>query len=447
MQEGGDVMNKSKEQIPAAVPQAKQAGETHPRWAWVDPEIWTERMLTALEKGVKGGKWFSLIDKVFSYSNLCRGFQKVKQNGGSTGTDKQSISEVESHLEFEMKKLSKELQDGTYQPRPIRRHYIPKPGTKEMRPLGIPCVRDRAVQTVVRQVIEPIFEIGFAEQSYGFRPGRSCKDALRRVDTLLRQGYHWVVDIDLKSYFDTIPHAELMSLIGQQISDGRMLELINSFLKQGIMEGLKVWEPEGGVPQGAVVSPVLSNIYLNPLDHLMAKSGWEMVRYADDGVILCKTQEEAFQSLQILQDWLNKAKLILHPEKTRIVDATKPGGFDFLGYHFERGWKKPRKKSLGKFKDNIRKETRRNNGNSLRSIIENLNPIIRGWFGYFKHSLKWIFPELDGWIRRRLRSILRKRRKGKGISKGIDHQRWPNRFFQEMGLFSLKNAYIEACQS
>lgn len=439
-------MNKSTEQKPAIVPKAKQAGDTPPRWEWVEPKIWTERMLAALKKGVKGGKWFSLIDKVFSYSNLCRGFQRVKQNGGSSGTDKQSISEVEKNLALEMEKLSTELREGRYQPRLIRRHFIPKPGTKEMRPLGIPCVRDRVVQTVVRQVIEPIFEIDFAEHSYGFRPQRGCKDALRRVDSLLKEGCHWVVDIDLKSYFDTIPHAELMCLIERKISDSRMLQLISSFLKQGILEGLKTWAPEKGAPQGAVISPLLSNIYLNPLDHLMVSKGLEMVRYADDAVILCKTEEEAQHALQSLQEWVTNAKLVLHPEKTRIVDVNQPGGFDFLGYHFERGWKKPRKKSLQKFKDTIRNNTRRTNGNSLCSIIDQLNPIIRGWFGYFKHSCKGVFPEIDGWIRRRLRSILRKRNKGKGISRGIDHQRWPNKFFQDMGLFSLKTAHIKACQ-
>lgn len=435
------------ENQPAAVPVAKQAGNILTKWWWVEPEIWTERMLAALETGVKGGKWFSLIDKVFSCPNLCRAFQKVKENQGAAGTDHQTIAAFDSKLDEEIKALSQELQEGTYQPRLIRRHFIPKPGSKEMRPLGIPCVRDRTVQTALRGIIEPIFEIGFAEQSYGFRPGRGCKDALRRVNGLLQRGYNWVVDIDLKSYFDTIPHVELMSLVEQQISDGRMLKLIAGFLKQGILEGLKTWEPEKGAPQGAVISPLLSNIYLNPLDHLMIKSGFEMVRYADDGVILCQSEEEALRAFQLLQEWVRKAKLILHPEKTRILDASRPGGFDFLGYHFEQGWKKPRKKSLQKFKDSIRQGTRRNNGHSMKTIVNGLNPKIRGWFEYFKHCSKWVFKELDGWIRRRLRSVLRRREKRKGMSKGWDNQRWPNLFFQEMGLFSLKTAHIEACQS
>lgn len=439
--------DKSTENKPAAVPVAKQVGKTPTKWWWVEPEIWTERMLAALETGVKGGKWFSLIDKVFSHQNLCRAFQKVKKNQGSAGTDHQTIAEFDSNLEEEIKTLAQELRDGTYQPRLIRRHYIPKPGTKEFRPLGIPCVRDRTVQTVIRNVIEPIYEIGFAEQSYGFRPGRGCKNALRQVDALLKQGYLWVIDIDLKSYFDTIPHAELMSLVELQISDGRMLKLINSFLKQGVLDGLKEWEPEQGTPQGAIISPILSNIYLNPLDHHMKTNGFEMVRYADDGVILCKSQEEALQAFQLLQEWVNNAKLILHPEKTRILDASQPGGFDFLGYHFEQGWKNPRKKSLQKFKDSIRQGTKRNNRNSLKTIVDDLNPRIRGWFEYFKHCSKAIFKAVDGWIRRRIRSILRRRMKKKGISKGSDHQRWPNSFFQEIGLFSLEMAHIKACQS
>lgn len=439
--------DKLTENKPAIVQKAKQAGETLPKWGWVDPEIWTERMLAALETGVKGGKWFSLIDKVFSRENLHRAFQKVKKNQGSAGTDHQTIAEFDSNIEKEIEALSQELRDGTYRPRLIRRHYIPKSGTNELRPLGIPCVRDRTVQNVIRSIIEPIFEKDFAKQSYGFRPGRGCKDALRRVDSLLYQKYQWVVDIDLKSYFDSIPHPEMMVLIEQQISDGRMLKLIESFLKQGILEGLKEWEPEKGAPQGATISPICSNIYLNPLDHLMEKNGFEMVRYADDAVILCKSQEEASRAFQLLQEWVTNAKLTLHPEKTRILNASLPGGFDFLGYHFEMGHKRPRRKSLKKFKDSIRENTKRNNGNSMKTIVEKLNPIIRGWFGYFKHSAKWIFRGLDGWIRRRFRSIFRRRQKTKGMSRGFDNQRWPISLFQEMGLYSLEKAHYEACQS
>ena len=204
-----------------------------------------------------------------------------------------------------------------------------------MRPLGIPTVRDRVAQTALRNVIEPIFEKDFAPQSYGFRPGRGCKDALRRVEALLKQGYTHIVDADLKSYFDTIPHAKLIQRVKDKISDGRILKLIEAYLTQGVLEDLERWTPEKGVPQGAVISPLLSNIYLNPLDHLMAKHGIQMVRYADDFVLLCQNKAQAEDALQEVKDWTQQAGLILHPEKTRIVHAVTEG-FDFLGYHFEK---------------------------------------------------------------------------------------------------------------
>jgi RNA-directed DNA polymerase len=327
---------------------------------------------------------------------------------------------------------------------------IPKPGSREQRPLGIPAVRDRVVQGALRHVIEPIFEKEFAAYSYGFRPGRGCKDALRRVDELLKQGFVYVVDADLKSYFDTIPHDRLLSRVRERIADGRVLRLIETFLKAGIFDGLKEWEPEAGTPQGAVLSPLLSNIYLNPLDHQMAVAGFAMVRYADDFVILCRSQAEAEQALTQVRQWCEAEGLVLHPDKTRIVDV-RTEGFDFLGYHFtttRRGqltcW--PRKKSLGKFKDNIRRQTRRTNGRAMSCIIAAVNRTLRGWFGYFKHSYHTTFSAVDSWVRGRLRSILRKRRGGQGRGRGSDHQRWPNRYFATLGFFSLKEAYAAACQ-
>jgi len=228
--------------------------------------------------------------------------------------------------------VKKQLEAGTYQPKPVKRVWIEKPGSAEKRPLGVPTVQDRIVQTALRMVIEAIFEKDFAEHSYGFRPGRGCKDALRRVDLLLKQGNCWVVDADLKSYFDTIPHDRLMEQVESKIADGRVLKLIQSYLKQGVMEELKYFEAgEEGTPQGAVISPLLANLYLDPLDHLMARKGWEMVRYADDFVILCQTQEQAQEALHEIQQWTQAAGLKLHPEKTRLVDMKQPGGFDFLG--------------------------------------------------------------------------------------------------------------------
>jgi RNA-directed DNA polymerase len=430
---------------PAIVPQAQQAGEILARWRWVEPTVWTMRMLTALDQGVKGGTWFRLIDKVFSERNLRAAFQQVAQNKGAAGVDHVSVQQFERELPEAIREISDRLRQGAYQPQPIRRVHIPKPGTNETRPLGIPTVRDRVVQAAVVNVIEPIFESGFAAQSYGFRPGHGCKDALRRVDELIQAGYVYVVDADLKGYFDSIPHDRLMLRLKEKIADGPVLTLIESFLKASIMEGLEEWTPSAGAPQGAVLSPLLSNMYLDPLDHLVAQSGYEMVRYADDFVILCRTAEEASRALELVQGWVSDNGLTLHPTKTKVVDV-RTDGFDFLGYHFRdtRHW--PREKSTTRLKKAIRAKTKRNNGSSLSVIIASLNRTLRGWFEYFKHSRPWIFRRLDGWIRGRLRSLLRRREKRRGRGRGRDHQRWPNAFFAEQGLFSLAEAHVLARQ-
>jgi len=429
--------------------EAKQAGETRPgKWAWVERTVWTDRMLDALEQGVKGGVWFSLIDKVYRPETLHRAWLRVKANKGGAGTDHQSLEGFEGDLERNLNKLREELRTGSYRPRPILRTYIEKPGSQEKRPLGIPCVRDRVVQSAVRFVVEPIFERIFHPQSHGFRPERGCKDALREVERLLKEGYVWVVDADLENCFGSIPHEPLLREIKQHIGDGRVLGLLEAFLKQGIMEGLAQWTPEEGTPQGAVISPLMANIYLNSVDGAMATAGYRMVRYADDFVILCCSREEAEGALRHVHEQMTEKGLRIHPEKTRLVDVRAPGqGFDFLGYHFEGGTRWPRTKSLKKMKEAIRKKTRRSNGKSLEGIIMEVNGILRGWFEYFKHSNKSVFPRLDQWIRRRLRSILRRRHKRKGISRGYDHYRWPNRYFRAAGLFSLEAAHRALLQS
>ena len=328
------------EQQPPGVPKlAKQAGDIRVRWTWTEPAVWNERMLTALEQGVKGGSWFSLIDKVWKPANLHSAFRKVKANGGAAGVDRVTVKDFERRLEENLNKVAEQLRKGTYQLQPIRRVWIPKPGSSEKRPLGIPTVRDRVVQAALRQVVEPIFEREFAEHSYGFRPQRGAKDALRRVQQLLDQGYHWVGDADLRRYFDTIPQAPMMARVREKVADGRVLNLIAAFWQQPVLETDELWTPQEGTPQGAVISPLLANLYLNPLDHLMAQQGVAMVRYADDFVLLCRSEEEARQALAWVQEWTASAGLTRHPEKTRIVDATQAGGFDFLGYHFERGYR------------------------------------------------------------------------------------------------------------
>lgn len=430
------------------VPQAKQGREVPPQWAWTEASVWTERMLATLERGIKGGKWFSLMDKVWKQANLESALKKVVANKGASGVDGQSVDRYWRESPKRLLQVEQWLKSGTFMPQPVKRVWIPKLGSKELRPLGVPTVEDRVVQTAIRNVIEPIFENIFAEHSYGFRPGRGAKDALRRVDQLLRSGKVWVVDADLKGYFDSIPQDKLMGVVAEHMADGPLLELIQRFLRQGVMESGKGWKPtEQGTPQGAVISPLLANIYLNPLDHLMAKAGKEMVRYADDFVILCESQTEAQEVLEQLRAWVEQAGLILHPTKTRLVDASQKGGFDFLGYHFERGHRWPRQKSLDKFKDSIRQKTGRLRPGNMRMIVEEVNRTLRGWFGYFKHSNRGTFDPLDRWVRGRLRTIERKRHKLQGRARGRDHQRWPNGHFTLLGLISLASARRHASRS
>ena len=430
---------------------AKQGGEVRARWAWTEPSVWTDRMLTALETGVKGGVWFSLMDKVWSRANLESAFAKVRSNRGGAGVDRVTVAMFGARLEAELTRLQEQLRTGAYAPQAVRRVWIPK-GDGAMRPLGIPTVRDRVVQTALRNVLEPVFEREFAVHSYGFRPGRSAKDALRRVDTLLRSGHRHVVDADIKAYFDSIPKEALMARVRERVADGRVLTLLEQYLSQPVMEALKTWTPDAGTPQGAVISPLLANLYLNPLDHLMARSGVEMVRYADDFVLLCRSREQAESALEAVRAWMEKAGLTLHPDKTRVVSMDENGShFEFLGYRFarekNRDYRFPRPKSTKKLRETLRPLTRRCNGNSLERIIAHINPVLRGWYEYFMHAHATAFPHIDSWVRMRLRSILRQRHGGKGRGRGSDHQRWPNAYFTGHGLFCLTTAHALAVQS
>jgi RNA-directed DNA polymerase len=268
----------------------------------------------------------------------------------------------------------------------------------------------------------------------------------KRVEELLTAGYEYVVDADLKSYFDTISKPRLMTRIREKVSDSRMLRLVEMYLEQGVMDGLREWTPETGTPQGAVLSPLLANIYLNPLDHLLTDAGFALVRYADDFVILCKTREDADRALETMQRWVAENELTLHPTKTKIVDAGTEG-FDFLGYHFRGKLRLPREKSLTKFKDSVRAKTARANGQSMPFLCARLSSQLRGWFTYFRHCHWRVFRDLDRWIRGRLRSILRKRQHRRGRGRGRDHQRWPNAFFDELRLYSLNQAHVCSAQS
>lgn len=407
---------------------------------------------TLLNNKVKGGKWHALIDKVYSELNLFVSARKVLGKKGAAGVDRQTVDDFAEHERDEIRFLHEQLREDRYRPSPVRRVWIPKGGSKgkttgktEQRPLGIPTIRDRVVQTAVVHVIEPILDHTFHERSFGFRRGRGCHDALRVVEEKLEAGYVYVVDADLKGYFDTIPKDRLLAMVREKISDRRMLSLIKSFLDQSIMEELRTWTPETGVPQGAVLSPVLSNVYLNPLDHQMSASGFEMVRYADDFVILCRSREEAESALSLVHRWVEDNGLTLHPEKTVIVDS-RAQSFSFLGYSFRGEHIYPRKQSREKFITRIVELTPRKSGHALEYTIHRINQVTHGWFGYFRHCRWPVFKDFDGMIRRRLRRQLLKRHRN-NRRRLPRTQRWPNAYFTDLGFASLRDAHFRFAQS
>jgi RNA-directed DNA polymerase len=402
-------------------------------------------MLGALETGVRGGKWHSLYDKVYGLSNLKAAWLRVKANRGGGGVDKMSLADFDKDADARLEKLSEALRTNTYKPLPVRRTYIPKLGSPEKRPLGIPTVIDRIVQTALRNVIEPIFEHEFDPCSYGFRPNLGCQDALGEIERLLAAGYVHVVDVDVRKYFDTIPKQGLMNEVAKRIADGRVLDLIEAYLHQGVLEEMKLWMPEKGTPQGAVISPLLANVYLHPVDTVMRQAGFTLVRYADDMVVLCRTREEAEAALVKLGELLEARGLQLHPDKTRIAHLMERPGFQFLGYVFYDKYRDPRASSQEKLRASLRAKTKLTSGYSLKDIISSLNASLRGWFNYFKFcsANSWAWAEFDKWVRFRLRAILDKRRKGgrkKRRGRGHAHYRWPNAYFTENGLFSLVSA-------
>jgi RNA-directed DNA polymerase len=423
----------------------QQDGQIKARWEWVEREVWSERMLKALETGVRGGKWHSLYDKVYGLTNLKAAWKQVKANRGGGGVDKMSIADFDKGADVRLEKLSEALRTNAYKPEPVRRTYIPKPGSSEKRPLGIPTIIDRIVQTAVRNVIEPIFEHEFDPCSYGFRPNLGCQNALGEIERLLAIGYEHVVDVDVRKYFDSIPHQGLMNEVAKRIADGRVLDLIEAYLHQGVLEEMKLWMPEQGTPQGAVISPLLANVYLHPVDTAMREAGFTLVRYADDMVVLCRTRGEAEAALAKLGELLEARGLQLHPDKTRIAHLMERPGFQFLGYVFYDKYRDPRPSSQDKLCASLRAKTKRNNGNSFKDIISDLNASLRGWYNYFKFcsANSWAWSKIDEQVRFRLRAILDKRRKGgrsNNRGRGHAHFRWPNAYFTEHGLFSLVSA-------
>jgi group II intron reverse transcriptase/maturase len=415
-------------------------------------------------------KWYSLIDKIWALPNMEEAFKEVKKNRGAAGVDGVTIKAFEFGVEDNVQILQRELREKTYKPRPVKRVYIPKAdGSK--RPLGIPTVRDRVVQAAVRRIIEPIFEAKFLDCSFGFRPNRSAHMALEKIRKDLLDGYVYVIDADLKSYFDTIPHDKLMSLVREEIVDGSVIGLLKCFLQAGIMEGGSFHLNEKGTPQGGVISPLLANVYLHPLDELMTERGHRITRYADDFVICCKSQKGAERVLKSVTQFLEeKLGLTIHPEKTKIVNNMKEP-FVFLGHEFKQGnWVKPSDKSIKKFKSKVKEITKRNQTVNIEKLIkEKLNPYLRGWGNYFGHwHSKTLFIEFDAWIRRRLRAVqLRSWRKIRKLHRVLRKRKWkgelprlrmyawrssnctpvhvalPNEWFKEIGLISLVDIYNE----
>ena len=397
-------------------------------------------------------KVHSLVDKVYKLKNLELAWEKVKRNRGAGGIDGQSIKEFEENLQGNLDRLNQELRMQTYQPQPVKRQLIPKSGQPgKYRPLGIPTIYDRVCQQALLNRLEPIFEPVFDEASFGYRRGRSAKDAMRKIWSELEQGNEWVVDADLKDFFGSADHDKLMELLNQRIADGRVLRLLESIMKVGYLQDNKIHPTVRGVPQGGVISPLISNILLTPFDREMRRKGYRLTRFADDWLVTCRTRAQAQAVLNYATKVLEKLGVVLHSEKTRIVHVRH--GFEFLGYKIKRGkqplklptrkiksgtrqgslYVYPRQKSIDHFKEQIRKRTRRKAPLSTQELIDEINPVIRGWGNYYKKAhVRKLFNQLDRWIIRRLWSQRHKRWRNCGWK-----QLPGTRLYGEMGLVSL----------
>ena len=367
-------------------------------------------------------KVHSLVDKVYKRKNLELAWERVRRNKGGGGVDGQSLEEFKESVDEHLDRLHEELKTDTYAPQPVRQHLIPKAGQPgKFRSLGIPTIYDRVCQQALLNRLEPIFELVFDEANFGYRKGRSAKDALGKVWKEVKEGNEWIVDADLKDFFGSVDHEKLMTLMNQRISDGRVLRLIEKMLTAGCSVHGKLLPTPQGTPQGGVVSPLLSNVLLTPFDREMRRKGYRLTRYADDWLVTCKSKTEAQAALRAAARILTQLGVALHPEKTRIVHVRH--GFEFLGFKIKRGsrplklpaqkirsgivsgnlYAYPRQKSIDHFKDQIRNRTRRKAPLSTRELIEEVNPVIRGWGLYYcKAHVRKLFHRLDGWIVRRL---------------------------------------------
>src|ERR1700746_3878280 len=392
-------------------------------------------------------KVHSLIDKVYKRKNLERAWEKVKANRGSGGVDGQNLEVFEAQLNQRLERLQRELKEDTYQPLPVRQHRVPKrdkPG--EYRLLGIPAIYDRVCQQALLNWLEPIFEPVFDDSSFGYRRGRSTKDALRKVWKEIQSGSEWIVDADLRDFFGSADHEKLLTLVAQRVADGRVLRLIKAMLKAGSYGKGQLFPSERGTPQGSVVSPVLSNILLTPFDREMRLRGYQLTRFADDGVVTCKSAAEAKAALDAARRILKQLGVELHPQKTRIVHVRY--GFEFLGYKIKCGWRKlslpeskirsqarqdalyayPKEKSIRRFMDQVRQRTKRTTPLGTEELIAGLNPLLRGWGEYYKRAhIRKLFQRLDGWIRRRIWSHR--------------YRRWRNAGWQQLPATKLYGEY------
>jgi group II intron reverse transcriptase/maturase len=366
-------------------------------------------------------KVHSLIDKVYKRKNLEMAWEKVRANRGSGGVDGQSLTDFAEQSERQLSRLQRELLEESYQPQPVRQVPIPKEGKPgEYRMLGIPAIYDRVCQQALLNRLEPIFEPVFDEANFGYRRGRSTPDALRKVWREIKSGREWIVDADLKDFFGSVDHTKLLALVAQRVADGRVLRLIEAMLRAGSYGQGRLFPTKRGTPQGGVVSPLLSNMLLTPFDWEMRRKGYQLTRYADDGVVTCKSAAEARAAVAAAQRILNELGVQLHPQKTRIVHVEH--GFEFLGYKIKRGkrlWLPPgkirsgatsgalyvfpREKSIRRFMDQVRQRTKRRVPLKTRELIEQLNPVLRGWGHHFKRAhVRLLFNRLDRWIVRRI---------------------------------------------
>ncbi len=366
-------------------------------------------------------KVHSLVDKVYQRKNLEMAWEKVKANRGSGGVDGQSLEAFAAQLDQQLGRLQSELKEDTYRPQPVRQVQIPKAGKPgEFRTLGVPTIYDRVCQQALLNRLEPIFEPVFDEASFGYRRGRSTKDAMRKVWKGIQGGREWIVDADLRDFFGSVDHEKLLTLVAQRIADGRVLRLIRAMLKAGSYGKGRLFPSERGTPQGSVVSPLLSNILLTPFDQEMRRKGYQLTRFADDWVVTCASAAEARAAIAAALRILSELGVQLHPQKTRVVHVQR--GFEFLGYLVRRGkqlqlppskivtgaksrglYAYPREKSIQRFKDRVRQLTRRGVPLKTNDLIEQLNPVLRGWGHYYKRAhVRTLFNKLDHWIERRI---------------------------------------------